>query len=272
MSMDILVKVEGGSSDVLGGSYGNGHSVITKLTGFNWGACDGPPEYVRITVTDAGSADDIEQVLLPWERQLSYTIMSDDPSSDTFGVNIFADPVISSTNPVAQITLQDMKDFLIGWGATDISATVGTPGVTFQISAFSAIKSKGLFTFGDAEDSMLKYVEQSYDPASGIHTVQMDYSLTILKPQDIETCFSQCPAITLISLDDSKALCVFSANRQDMITALENQVADKFTKKIARVRYRWSDALVALALSNRGLVSITLADINSNIVDVSTEV
>ena len=207
-----------------------------------------------------------------WERQLTYTILSDDPGSDTFRVNIYADPQISSTNPVAQVTLQEMEDFLKGWGATDITAASGVPGVMFQISAFDAIKSKGLFTFGDAEDEMMKYTELTYDAASGTHTVELDYSLSVLKQDQIKQVLDMCSATTIISIDDTKALCIFSANRTDMITALEGQVNAKFTKMIARVRWRFKDTTIMSALANGGVTQMLLSQIDDNIVDVATEV
>ena len=271
MSMEILVRVNS-SVDILGGMYGNGHSVVAKPSGWQWGGLECPPDFIRVVVNDANTEDDIQKVMDPWERQLTYDIISADPSDDFFKVRIYSDPVISSNNPVAQITAKEMTSFLQSWGASGILPASSETGVLFQIDAFDAIKSEGLFTFGPDEDPMMKYTQLSYDPTTGIHTVQIDYSLSALKKDEVVGVIVRAPKVTLVFIDDTKGLCVISTSRTDMIGVLEDQVYQKFTKMLARVRWRFKDSIVSIALANGGIVNMNLADIDGNLIDVSTEV
>lgn len=269
MAIEILVRAQNNGGNALGGSYLKGFPVIAVNSPWNWGGAEGPPDFIQILVSDSDDIFDVEHLVAEWKRKTTYEIKKFDATNDFFEVYLFADPLESSTNPVVQVNTKMMSDFLINWGATSIINSVDG-GVTFHITAFNAIKNAGLFTFYK-EDIHCKYTELNYNPQTGIHTVELDYSLSNLNELNIQHTL-ELVNLEIISINTTTKKCVFTGERFKLISVLEAQVAQKFNSMIARVRYRFSDTLVDQALSQSGKITLTLADIESHLIDVSTEV
>lgn len=265
MAVEILVRAEN-VGDILTGLYGKGFPVVACKSPWNWGGEECPPKFIRVNVLDANEVADVNNVMQEWKRKTTYEILHFDASKDFFRVRIFADPLISTSNPVAQVTVAEMQQFLLDWGAEKVEDA--SPGVLFEITAMDGITSRGLFTFGE-EDANVTYTEIGYDQLSGIHTVELDYSASSLADQTIRNILSQ---VQLEVKTIGAGICTFEAQREKMIAQLERQVADKFNKMIARVRYRFTDSIVDTALLSNGTVDLMLADLDDNLVDVSEEV
>lgn len=267
MAVEILVRAEN-VGNVLTGLYGKGFPVVACKSPWNWGGEECPPKFVRVNIPDANEVADVNNVMQEWRRKTTYEILHFDVSVDFFRVRIFADPAISTSNPVAQVTVSEMQQFLLDWGAEKVEVEDAEPGVLFEITAMDGVTSRGLFTFGE-EDVNVTYTEISYDQLSGIHTVELDYSNSSLTEQTIMSILQQAQLeVKMIGA----GICTFEAQREKMIKQLERQVAEKFDKMIARARYRFTDSLVDSALSGTGTVDLALADIDDNLVDVSEEV
>lgn len=268
MAVEILVRAVS-SGDILKGNYFKGFPVVAIKTPWSWGSMESPSDFVIVRVEDAEDVSNVQKMVQEWKRKASYEILDFNPTNDFFHVHIFADQIISTSNPVAQLTTVNMTEFLTKWGGKKITST--DTGVTFEITALEAIKNRGLFDFGSEED-FIKYTETNYDPTTGIHTVELDYTLTNLKIDNILNTL-QTAELKIVNYDDASGKCTFNGVREKMIKQLESQVSQKFDTMIARTRYRFKDELIdqALILPN-GRISITLDTLDDNIVDVSEEV
>lgn len=265
MSVEILVRAEN-VGDILLGLYGKGFPVVACKSPWSWGGEERPPKFIRVNVLDANEVVDVNNVMQEWRRKTTYEILHFDVTQDFFRVRVFADPLVSTSNPVAQVTVTEMQQFLLDWGAQKIEDA--EPGVLFEMTAMDGIMSRGLFTFG-VEDSKITYTELDYNQLAGIHTVQLDYSNSSLDEQTIRSTLQRAQ---LEIKTIGAGICTFEAQREKMITQLERQVADKFNKMVARVRYRFIDSVVDTALLSDGTIDLMLSDIDDNLVDLSKEV
>lgn len=268
MSVEILVRAVS-SGEILKGNYFKGFPVVAMKTPWNWGGMECPPDFVIVNISDAEEVSDVNKIIQEWRRKTSYEILDFDPTDDFFQVHIFSDKTISTGHPTAQVTSVNMGEFLTKWGATSITDSDG--GVVFEITAFNAIKNRGLFDFG-TEEEHCQYTEKSYDPTTGIHTIELDYNLTNLKIADVLSILRS-GGMEVVNYDEAAGKCIFIGVREHMIKRLEAQVAQKFDTMIARARYRFTDALVDQGLATAdGRVTLTLDTLDDNIVDVSEEV
>ena len=260
--IEILVRAEP-STNILSGRYGKGFPVVTQLSPCSWGGCECPPSFVIVRITDT---DDTTDWNTPWTRITAYQILAHDPAIDFFRVLIY--PVDKKN--VCAVTVQEMQDFLAGWGAEEIAQDDPSLGVLFEITAMDAIENKGLFSFGE-EDDFVKYEQLSYDPAEGAHLIKMDYSLSKLKEEEVRRILGSV-GMSIVSVDHEVGLCEFVAYRNLMIGALETQVREKFHKMLTRVRWRFSDAVVDNALNNGGVYEMTHQEADDSLVDVAEDV
>lgn len=260
--IEILVRAET-STNILSGRYGKGFPVVAALSPCNWGGCECPPSFVIVKVTDT---DDTSDWNTPWKRTTSYEILQHDPVSDSFRVKIFP----TDKKSAAALTVEAMQQFLLDWGAEKIESDDPDFGVIFEITAMDAIDHRGLFTFGQ-EDDYVRYAETEYDPASGAHKVSMDFSLSTLTEDVIRRILGEA-GMDINSMDMRTGTCIFTGYRHKMIGMLEQQVADKFNTMITRVRWRFSDAVVADALANGGVKEMTFAEAEADMIDVAEEV
>lgn len=72
-------------------------------------------------------------------------------------------------------------------------------------------------------------------------------------------------------MSDDSGICEFTGDRTKMITTLERQVAEKFTKMLRRVRWRFSDTTMANAISKGGIIDMTMSEADMDMIDVATE-
>lgn len=280
--IEICVSANENSKElILRGRYGKGFPVDVKPAPFAWGgAC--PPDFAIVRITDT---DDVKDWNTPWTRITAYEILQHDPLADFFRVKIFP----TDKKSAAALTVAEMQQFLLDWGAEKIESDNPDLGVIFEITAMDAINHRGLFTFG-AEDDFVTYSEIEYDMATGAHKVSMDYSLSKLTVDDIRVVLSEAQmdidsietVDELVESDDPEGepttitreigVCIFTGYRHKMIGLLEQQVAAKFHKMLTRVRWRFSDETVMDALLHGGVKEMTLAEAEEDMIDVAEEV
>lgn len=262
--IEILVSArEANKEIVLRGRYGKGFPIVVKSYPCAWGGCEGPPDSVKIRITDS---DDMTEWTDPWRRITAYEILQHDPVADFFRVKIFP----SDKKSASALTVEEMQQFLLDWGAEKIESDEPDFGVLFELTAMDAINHRGLFTFGE-EDTFIKYNEIEYDMVTGMHKISMDYANSTIAEETVRGVLTEAQ-MDIVSVDHEKGICIFIGYRHKMIGLLEKQVAEKFHKMLTRVRWRFSDNVVADALANGGLKEMTLAEAEADMLDVAEEV
>ena len=240
------------------GCWKKGYPVVAKEQGWNWGMAEGPPLFKMVTVTDAPSLEAVLAYVSPWKRQTAYEILAHDSAADHFHVRIFSNPETVGTNTAGAVTKAEMEAFLLSWGATAIA-----DGVNFEITAWDAMyDGTGYITFGD-EDEYVEFTKTSYDPATGVYVVLMDYSLSAIKEKNA----AEQPLIQaqcrIISHDEDLGQIVFETDRLTMISYLENEVRKKFDIMIGRAAFYFS------ANVSHG-TTMTFTELEASIVDIRT--
>lgn len=260
MIIEILVKAYSNTNpDPIAdrGSWKKGFPVVAKPAGWPWGGCECAPDFVKIRVTDAESLAQIEDYVKVWQRRTAYTILEHDPESDFFRVRIFSD------NAKTQVVADEMRAFLLTWGAEEI---IDDSGVVFEVTAIDALNNTGYLNYGEEEEHVI-FTEIGYDAETGTHRVRMNYSTSILSDVMAETPLTnkQC---NIISHDKDKAEIVFEAVRATMIGYLEAGVRERFDVMVGRSIYFFPEAVVDDALSRAGVLEMTVAEMDELIDDV----
>jgi len=224
-----------------------------------YGAAEVPPNFVRIKLSD-GFLSDLEQYGGRWERNVDWQVVSHDTVLDVFELRIF------STNPglsnVGAITLNEVSSIVLDWNGTIISNT--TNEVVFDIGIFNAIKSFAFWQL--AAVNAVTFNEISYDQATGTHRISADYSLTGARPKNVDELVRQKGA-TIVS--HSGKIITFDITTSVVTAQIKTYFKDKLKKVVLRRRFSIPIANVDTAIAAGGEITVTLAQLQANIIDES---
>ncbi len=262
MNSEILIRAR--TNDT--GTRLKGYPVAVQAEGWPWGACEGLPNHVLLRVLDT-AVEQIQEYVQAWMRNTTYEVLAHDPAQDFFRVRIFADPASIGNKEDKDVSANQMRDFLVSWGAKQIQDADNKGGVTFELTAMDALNAPGYITWG-REDDYINFKELSYLPAEGIHRVEMDYSSSAMnKPKAVEGVLrrSRCD---IVSHDTDRALLVFEAKRDVMVRFLERSVRDGFNEMLGRATYYFTEAFVDSIIKAGGKKDISFADFNKQIKDI----
>lgn len=114
MAVELLVIAKDTST------YLKGDIITAKQSPASWGGKEGPPDFIRVTITDA----DIEEVE-PY-LQIFINVIQGEVIGVVGGkrrVRVFVDPSVVGKIPDAKAFKADLKDFFVNdWGAEIVSA------------------------------------------------------------------------------------------------------------------------------------------------------
>jgi len=220
--------------------YCKGYPVIAKEDDFSWGGDERDPnKFVRVKVPC--TTEEAESVVGGWNRKTTYTITAFDPLSDTFSVKMFADDSTVAGDE-GTIDVDMLEEFLTDWGAVIDHSSSSLNDVRFTLKAIDALNGKGYIYFGQ-EDEFVNFTEALYDPVTGLHRIDADYSNSTLKEAVVRSTLEQAKA-TLISIDHDKGLFTFETTRDIMKAELEEDVREKFDILVSRARYYLLESVV----------------------------
>ena len=108
-----------------------------------------------------------------WQRRIDWEVVNQNLVIDGWRLRVFATEISVSNQGVGagKITKAMVEAFLNNWNSTIFA--FGDNSVTFDIGIYNAIKSQG---FWDVNVSQVVFTELSYVQATGVHTVEVDYS------------------------------------------------------------------------------------------------
>lgn len=200
-----------------------GYAVTFKEDGWQWGRMEVKPEnfvIIRCPMTE----EQARNICEGWNRQTSYEITEFIPDTDSFKVRIFAKENTVSPAGVGALTIPILSDFLTKWGAVVKTEESQDNSIIFTLNAMDALNGQGLIYFGE-EDEYVIFTEEEYDIPSGLHKINMDYSLAKIK--DVKQYLESCGAVVL-SDDFARGKAVFTITRDVMKAKLEEAVRTNF--------------------------------------------
>lgn len=252
-------------------SYQKGYPVTFKESGEAWGSKELEPQsFIRVKVP--AEFDEISKLFVGWNRRTTYDITAFDPMTDTFGVKMFADiETVKGSKKEGELNVADVEQFLSDWGAVVKHDESAPNDVRFTLKAIDALNGKGYIYFGN-EDDYVVFTETFYDPASGLHRIDADYSNSVIPKKQIEDTIASAGA-TLISIDHDKGLFTFETTRDIMRGKLEEGVRNNFDTAVSIARYYLPESYVDAAIAAGGLVEeLDLDTLKSKLTDKFTEV
>lgn len=240
------------------GCYKRGDVVVVQPDGWSWGTLEALPRFVLVKVPGATVAQ-VEQYIQQWTRAFTFTVDSSNLTTDTHTMTITASSGVSVSGD-GRITRQQVETFLNNWNATVNS--VAANSVTFTCGIFNAIKSNG---FWSRDVSVVTFTEVSYTQATGTHRVRADYPAG-LDPADVENAITNRGGV-IVSHNTSTRRVTFDITRATARAQFEQSVKDRLGDLWARRRYRATEAQVAAIESAGGVITRTLAQVQSAIQD-----
>ena len=107
-----------------------GEIVDVKETPWTWGAKEGLPNYIQLTIPDATKAQ-VDTFLDEWKMTFQHEIVNENAAG--YRIRVSADPsAINATGLARQVIKGDMQEFLIEQGGVNINFAADS--VTFDIA------------------------------------------------------------------------------------------------------------------------------------------
>ena len=213
-------------------TYQKGYPVTFNDNGA-WGKEEKKPEnFIRVKVPC--TKEQAESIFGSWNRRTTYNITAFDPATDTFGVSMFADSA-TVVDIEGVIDVDMLEQFLTDWGVIIDKHGSTINDVRFTLKAIDALEGKGYIYFGKEDDYVI-FTESFYDPESGLHRIDADYSNSAIPEQTVRDTLAAANA-TLISIDHDKGLFTFETTRDIMTAKLEEAVRENFDTQVSLARY-----------------------------------
>lgn len=244
------------------GCYKRGYPVVIMPDGHEWGAEEGPPNFVVIKVPGVSKAT-LEQYLASHVRRVQFNVLSSDLPNDSFGLEIVAtNPSVSGRGRITRVMVET---FLNRWNLTVTDFT--TNSVKFTAVIFDAIRSAGFWKVPTT--GQVVFVEQSYNSGSGIHRVSADYSATSVDSTTVVPLVTDRGG-TVVSHNPATKVIVFDISRVTVRNQFQEEVRSRVELNVSRRQFRVNEATVASAEST-GSLTTNLATLQAAVVDKLTE-
>lgn len=201
-----------------------------------------PDVFVLIDIPDA-TIKDFRNFRAQWVREISFTVVASNTALDGYRLKMTANQNASAT--VGKITKDEAEQFILSWNGSVFSW--GDNEVIFDITILNAIKSAA---FWDVNISGVVFNELSYSTASGIHTIQADYSAIGNNPTYIEQ-YIEDRGANIISHTDQKVI-VFEIDRGTVRERFQADIDERLKKTNADFRFYVSQAVVNAIIANGG--------------------
>lgn len=221
------------------------------------GAKETLPRFVRVYISDA-AVSDIENYQAQWIRAVDWQIVNSDLVNDVHSLRLYA--TNPGTSGKGAIVKSDIESLLLDYNCSITSDSANQ--VDFDVDVFMSLTSKGFWGIDAVKAMIFTYV--SYTQSGGVHTIQADYSNTGVRPINIDRRVRKQGA-TIVS--HSNEVIVFTIARSVLNAQLKSDVKSVLERSVQPQRYKLSSALVDVAMAAGGVTTITLADLQANLVD-----
>ena len=163
----------------------------------------------------------------PWHLNVRFNIIYSDKVTDTYRISISAKAL--ATSKKGALVRNNVEQLISDWNG--IIQTVGSNQVDFDLNVFNAIKAD---SFWGVDASKIVFSELNYDEATGIHTIEADYSALNNNPTYIERhLLSKVDSI----ISHAAKKIVFTVARSTVKQEVETYVS-KFSEKTLKKR-KW---------------------------------
>lgn len=225
--------------------------IVTGMEGDGvWGAADGPPDFIRLTISDRTLAE-VEQYRVRWDQLIDFRIDAHNVNLDRYDITLFAQRRLS--DGLGGITREQVEDYLAGWNISVTSASAGNVSVRFRIRDVASSRN-----FFKADVSAVVFSELSYDQGTGEHVGRADYSATSYDPTLVEARIARCA--TVVAHDTVNKIIDYSL-RVDVLASLKQAVRDVVDEFVAKRRWYFDSAAVDDVLAAGGFVTRTAAQV-----------
>ncbi len=175
--------------------------------------------------------------------------------TDTHRLKIYTEFAV---NPGA-VNIPAITSALQEWGGKNFAVVNQT--LEFDLVVYEALTSAGFWGFNP---SGVVFTETGYNQSTGTHTIQADYSATGRNTTPVEIKVDEI-GVNIIS--HSNRVITFEGTRSQVNELLKTFVADKGGDVQLNRRYKFSNAVINQAVANGDVVTITPAQVQSQIID-----
>jgi len=217
---------------------------------------EGLPYACSVHVTDASVAEvdamivstfSGTRLIQPWDREIDFEVVNNNPVIDGWRIRVFA------TNPgfsnLAGITREMVENYLNRWNAVVVDAT--TNEVRFDVAIFEnalnepgAIQSNG---FWGTDPVNVFFNEISYVEETGMHTLEVDYSLSTFEGDPILRHIDERGGVVISNI--SKVI-TFTIGRSFIFQWFQQEVKDAVEKRIYRRQFRIPEVTIDNIIAN----------------------
>jgi len=249
MAVTFLIRAGSGSAP----HFPKGTIVTARPAGFEWGAKEVPPEFIRVTV-NAWTYKQVKPYLSQFIRRLKWSVVSSDAVTDTHRLRITSDMI--GSGGIGGYSAAEVQGYLQGWNATNITGSAGE--VEFDLNIYDAIVSGNLFDIGGET-----YVENNYDQVGGEHTVTVTLPAEFHINHALNRMIDRGADILSVNGRDVQMLLTRDDVRQEFARELRRTT----DKRIAQRRYAITEAAVNQALGNGGIVTVPASTFTNVLID-----
>jgi hypothetical protein len=228
-----------------------------------------PPKFCQLKITDDSDYEALKVVYnTGWKKLIEWEFINHNYTVDGHRLRVWMDSSVRSSSGLNSLTLEQVETWLNKWGA--IVHDTAPNEVTFDVivyedqsgGPYGMIKSDA---FWDRDVSLLSWDENSYDPGTGVHNFDVDYSVYMWGQDKVEkrivdvggTIISSGGYITTFEISRAAIFAVFKENVKDAVEA----------KAYSRRRFLVPSQYVVAAITNGGTLEITKQQFLNNIYD-----
>ena len=248
------------------GQWRKGEVVGAMPGDHQWGNMEGPPDFVRVDVTD-GELADVAALNAQWTQDLDWDVVQSNQAQDRHRLLIWA------TNRRARDGLGDpgvtqLQEFLESWGGTNIAAGSredGSQGVRADMAVFAAATSPG---FWERNVGVGEFTELDYVQAGGVHDIRLIYPPQVAHGRAVTEVRTK--AVVLQEAAAERRI-DFRVTRTDVFAVFKAQLRDLVSEMMKRRRWYVGPEAVDQALGLGGELTRTKAQVQAAIRDAMSD-
>ena len=234
-----------------------GGVIEARMQADGQGSAEKLPTFVRINCNLA--LETVENYQKSWNKSADWSVVSNDAAVDSYRLSIKAN------NPGAgqgNITSAEIDRFLSDWNFSVFSESVNE--VVVDISVYAALTSRGFW--GDIADIAI-FSELNYNPATGVHQIQADYSsLTRAASKWIDQNIRNRGGVII---SHTGKIVVFEMDRADVVAKLKTELQQITNQPVLKRRYQLSAGIVDQAIAAGGELTLTPTELQAALIDLS---
>lgn len=199
-----------------------GYVIYEKDSPAVWGAMEGLPNFIRVTITGDLTVEQARAYREQWHCMYDWTVDNHNVSLDGYRVTIFGDKV--NVSGVGAITRTKLDNHLPNMGFVFFAEAANA--ITYDFSIYTVVTSQWFWGY-DITDVVFQ--ENNYDEGTGVHTIQADYGTAGWPMDKVERVVESKGGVVTSNL---ASVIIFTINRTDINTALKDYFRQRIDDKI----------------------------------------